>query len=155
MAIEIIPFDDQHAGAFRELNLEWLRQYFTVEPYDEWQLSNPGSEIIGKGGYIFLAKEQNMIVGTVALAKQTDRSYELTKMCVTERKRGRGVGKLLMETCIRLGQEHKWQRLFLYSSTKLVTAIQLYRKYGFTEIPLEANSHYQRTNIKMELPLNT
>src|SRR5688500_622410 len=104
-----------------------------------------------KGGYIFLAKEDKNIIGTVALMKENDRSFEITKMSVTKDSQGKGIGKLLMDACIRIAKEKKWDRLFLYSNTLLVPAIQLYRKYGFVEIPLELDSHYARTNIKMEL----
>lgn len=100
-----------------------------------------------------MAKEKEKIVGTVALMKETDRSFELTKMSVTKDSQGKGVSKLLMDACMKLAKEKKWDRLFLYSNTILVPAIQLYRKYGFREIPLEMNSHYSRTNIKMELKL--
>jgi N-acetylglutamate synthase-like GNAT family acetyltransferase len=100
-----------------------------------------------------LAKENEKIIGTVALMKETDRSFELTKMSVTKDSQGMGVSKSLMDACVRLAKENKWNRLFLYSNTVLVPAIQLYRRYGFTEIPLEMNSHYSRTNIKMELKL--
>jgi ribosomal protein S18 acetylase RimI-like enzyme len=61
---------------------------------------------------------------------------------------------MLLDACLQLAKEKNWDRLFLYSSTRLIPAIQLYRKYGFKEIPLEENSHYSRTNIKMELKLN-
>ena len=151
--IAVIPFDKKYSSAFKHLNLEWLRQYFVVEPYDEYQLSHPVQEIIEKGGYIFLAKNDEHIIGTVALMKENDRSFEITKMSVTKDNQGKGISKLLMNACIKLAREKKWERLFLYSSTLLVPAIQLYRSYGFTEIPLESNSHYTRTNIKMELKL--
>jgi ribosomal protein S18 acetylase RimI-like enzyme len=85
--------------------------------------------------------------------KETDRSFEITKMSVTKDSQGKGVGKLLMDACIQIANDKKWDRLFLYSNTVLVPAIQLYRRYGFREIPLEMNSHYCRTNIKMELKL--
>lgn len=153
--INIIPFKEKYAEEFKHLNIEWLQQYFVVEAYDQYQLSHPVGEILNKGGYIFLAKENERIVGTVALMKETDRSFELTKMSVTKHSQGRGVSKLLMDACINVAKEKKWDRLFLYSSTILVPAIQLYRRYGFQEIPLEMNSHYTRTNIKMELKLTT
>ena len=110
-------------------------------------------EIIEKGGYIFLAKNDEHIIGTVALMKANNRSFELTKMAVTKDWQGKGISKLLMNACIEVAKEKKWDRLFLYSNTLLVPAIQLYRSYGFIEIPLESNSHYTRTNIKMELKL--
>jgi N-acetylglutamate synthase-like GNAT family acetyltransferase len=151
--ITVVPFEEKYSLDFKHLNLEWLRQYFAVEPYDEYQLSNPRREIIAKGGYIFLAKENENIIGTVALMKESSRSFELTKMSVTRNEQGNGVGKLLMDACIQLAKQKKWDRLFLYSNLILVPAIQLYRRYGFIEIYLESNSQYNRTNIKMELKL--
>lgn len=151
--IAVIPFEEKYSAEFKHLNLEWLRQYFIVEPYDEYQLSHPVQEIIEKGGYIFLAKNDEHIIGTVALMKEDDRSFEITKMSVTKDSQGKGISKLLMNACIKIAEEKKWMRLFLYSNTLLVPAIQLYRRYGFTQIPLELNSHYNRTNIKMELKL--
>jgi ribosomal protein S18 acetylase RimI-like enzyme len=151
--ISIIPFEEQYAGDFKQLNIEWLQQYFVIEAYDEYQLSNPIQEIIHNGGHIFLAKDNKKIVGTVALMKETDRSFEVTKMSVTRDSQGKGVSKLLMDACVTLAEEKKWDRLFLYSNTILVPAIQLYRRYGFYEIPVDTNSHYGRTNIKMELKL--
>ena len=151
--ITIIPFEEKYADDFRKLNIEWLYEYFEVEPYDEYQLSHPLSEIISKGGYIFLAKVNEMIVGTAALMKESAVSFELTKMCVTRSSQGKGISKMLLDACLELAKDKKWDRLFLYSSTRLVPAIQLYRKYGFKEISLEKNSHYSRTNIKMELKL--
>jgi N-acetylglutamate synthase-like GNAT family acetyltransferase len=152
--VNIIPYEDKHASAFKQLNIEWLQQYFVVEAYDEYQLSHPSEEIINKDGYIFLAKDNETIVGTVALMKETDQSFELTKMSVTKNSQGKGISKLLMDACIWSAKEKKWDRLFLYSNTILVPAMRLYRQYGFIEIPLENNSHYHRTNIKMELKLN-
>ena len=151
--VTIIPFEEKYAADFLKLNIEWLQEYFEVEPYDEYQLSHPLQEIIDKGGYIFFAKEDHKIVGTAALMKETDSSFELTKMSVTKDSQGKGISKMLMDACLQLAKDKNWDRLFLYSNTKLVTAIQLYRRYGFVEIPLETNSHYTRTNIKMELKI--
>jgi len=39
----------------------------------------------------------------------------------------------------------------LYSHKKLVPAINLYKKVGFVEVPLERDVHYERANIKMML----
>ena len=151
--VTIIPFEEKYSVDFRALNIEWLREYFEVEAFDDHQLSHHVKEIIDKGGYIFLAKEDEKIVGTAALMKETDVSFEVTKMSVTRDSQGNGISKMLMSACLQLAKAKKWDRLFLYSNTKLARAIQLYRQYGFVEIPLETNSHYARTNIKMELKL--
>jgi hypothetical protein len=67
MLIKIIPFEKQYALDFYNLNIEWLKTFFYVEPYDDEVLSKPETYIVNKGGHIFFAKLDNQIVGTVAL----------------------------------------------------------------------------------------
>ena len=123
--ITILPFEEKYSDDFRKLNIEWLNEYFNVEPYDEYQLSHPLSEIINKGGHIFLALENENIVGTAALMKENSSSFELTKMCVKKSSQGKGISKMLLDACLTLAKEKDWDRLYLYSSTKLIPAIEL------------------------------
>ena len=44
-------------------------------------------------------------------------------------------------------------KIILYSSTKLETALHIYKKLGFKEVSLENNNFYLRSDIKMELTL--
>ena len=152
--LEIISFDNAYAKDFYNLNIEWLKTFFYVEAYDEEVLSNPKKYIIDKNGYIFFARLNNKIVGTVALMPiQEEGTFELTKMAVSPKHRGFKIGQKLMQHCIDFAKNNEFNRLLLYSSTKLENAIYIYRKYGFIEQPLEKNSPYERSNIKMEYPL--
>jgi len=152
MEVEIIPFDKAFSKDFYNLNIEWLQTYFYVEPFDDEVLSKPEKYIIDKGGYIFFAKLDNKILGTVALMPtKTDGIFELTKMAVLPNQRGLKIGQMLMKYCIDFAKEHNFKELMLYSNTKLENAIYIYRKYGFMEIPVEENSPYKRGNIKMML----
>jgi len=134
------------------LNIEWLKTYFYVEAYDEEVLSKPNKYIIDKGGYIFFAKDNETIVGTVALMPTgTANIFELTKMAVSPEQRGKKIGQKLMQHCIDFAKEKEFTSLLLYSNTKLENAIYIYRKYGFIELQLEPDSPYDRSDIKMEL----
>ncbi len=73
-------------------------------------------------------------------------------MAVTEKFQGRGLGKKLLEHSIESAKVLGANILILYSNTKLITAIALYRKFGFTEAPLDSEL-YERANIKMTLSL--
>jgi GNAT superfamily N-acetyltransferase len=146
--INIIPFSIDLKDHIKSLNLEWLHKYFKVEPKDERVLSDPQGEIINKGGMIFYAEYQNQIVGTVSLLKIDDKSYELTKMAVSENFQGKGIGKKLMEHCIAFANENHFSNLILYSNRILKPAIQLYMNFGFIEIPVEVGT-YERADIKM------
>jgi ribosomal protein S18 acetylase RimI-like enzyme len=151
-SVEIINFTPQYASYFYDLNVEWLEKFFYVEPYDQKVLSNPQEFIIDKGGYIFFAKYNNEIVGTVALINQNS-FFELSKMAVSPKYQGLKIGQKLMDYCINFSKQKNWKSITLYSHRKLVPAINLYKKIGFIEVELEAESHYERSDIKMELVL--
>ena len=154
MDVKVIPFNIKYSKSFYELNIEWLNFFFYVEPYDEEVLSNPDKYIFEKGGHIFFAKLNDKIVGTVALMPMTIRNtFELTKMAVSPKHRGHKIGQKLMQHCIDFANEHKFESLIIYSSRKLENAIYIYRKYGFIEIPVEPECHYERCDIKMQLIL--
>ncbi|MEM6686997.1 MAG: helix-turn-helix domain-containing GNAT family N-acetyltransferase, partial [Bacteroidota bacterium] len=150
-AISIIPFNEKYASVFYELNVEWLKTFFYVEPHDEEVLSNAKSYIIDQGGHIFFVKDKDVIAGTVALIKIEDGVFELSKMAVSPAFRGKKIGQKLLQYCIDFAKDNNISKFILYSNRKLENAIYIYEKYGFVEIPIEANNPYARGNIKMEL----
>lgn len=150
--IEIVPFEKIYAKYFYILNVEWLKTYFFVEPYDEEVLSKPELYITDKGGHIFFAKLNGEVVGTVALMPTKDpKVYELTKMAVSPKHRGFKIGQQLVQYCINFAKSNDLKSLTLYSNTTLENAIYIYRKFGFNEIPIEKNTPYIRSDIKMVL----
>ena len=72
-------------------------------------------------------------------------------MAVTPKQRGKGFGNQIVRFVIRFAEQHHWEKLILYSSTKLENSIHLYRKYGFIEVPIDPDIKYARGNIKMEI----
>ena len=151
-SIEIISYDNKYAKDFYALNVEWLKTFFYIEPYDEEVLSKPKRYIINKGGHIFFAIENNTVLGTVALMPLKEPNvFELTKMAVSPNQRGKKIGQQLMQHCIDFAKSQGFPKLILYSNTKLENAIYIYRKYGFIEIPVEPNCPYVRSDIKMEI----
>ena len=151
--IEIIPFRDELSSFFKELNVAWLKKYFVVEPIDEEMLSDPRHYIIDRGGHIFFARLDKEIAGTFALMKEGPTVYELSKMAVSEQYQGRKVGNLMLQFALQKARELGAVKLILYSNTMLKPAIHLYRKYGFSEVPI-THSMYKRSDIKMERDIN-
>lgn len=151
--ITIIDYESRYSKVFHDLNIEWLETFFYVEPLDREILSNPDQYILDPGGFIFFAVENDEALGTVALMKDAEGGYELSKMAVRSDQRGRKIGQILMQHCIDFARKNKFSKLFLYSNTKLENAIYIYRKFGFIEVEMESNVPYERSNIKMEFPL--
>jgi len=152
--VTITNYQSSLSRHFYDLNIEWLKTYFYVEPFDEEVLSKPEKYIINKGGLIFFAFLGNDVIGTVALMPTLEpNTYELTKMAVSPNYRGYKIGQKLMRHCINFAKKNEYKTLLLYSNTKLENAIYIYKKYGFIELPLEVNSPYKRSNIKMKLDI--
>ena len=152
--MEIVPYKPQYASDFKKLNIQWLEEFFWVEPHDEEVLGNPEEFIIGPGGNIFFVTEEEKVVGTVALMKMEQGIFELTKMAISPELRGKKIGQKLMLYTIRYAESQGWKKLIIYSNRKLENAIYIYKKYGFKEIPLEKELPYDRADIKMELPIS-
>ena len=154
MEVTITNYQSSLSRHFYDLNIEWLKTYFYVEPFDEEVLSKPEKYIINKGGLIFFAFLGNDVIGTVALMPTLEPdTYELTKMAVSPNYPGYKIGQKLMQHCINFAKKNEYKTLLLYSNTKLENAIYIYKKYGFIELPLEVNSPYKRSNIKMKLDI--
>lgn len=145
-------YDPQYKDDFIKLNKAWLEEYFYIELHDIDTFNNIENEIIEKDGEIFFCKVNNEIAGTVAMIKTNNTTYELAKMAVDKKFQGMKLSKLLMEACIEFAKKKKAEKIFLLSNTKLLPAINLYKKFNFIEIPLTPND-YDRANIQMELTL--
>jgi ribosomal protein S18 acetylase RimI-like enzyme len=150
--IEIIDYCDEYASDFRELNLEWLEKYHLTESHDLEIINHPREVILDGGGYIFLAKSGDKIVGTAGLAKAANGIYELVKMTVAPAFQGKGISRMLMDHCLSKAKQLNAKKLFLYSNSQLTTAISLYRKYGFEHVDA-TKSPLITADIKMELSL--
>lgn len=132
--IEICDYSPGMKKYFKDLNYEWLREYFTVESSDDKILSDPNGKIIKKGGIILFARLEDEVVGTCALIKHKNGIYELAKMAVKKKYRGRNIGKKILYSIISEAKKRNAGELYLRTSPLLVQANRLYRKAGFKEI---------------------
>ena len=135
------------------MNLEWLDKFNLTESHDLEILDDPQGTVIARGGCIFLAMDENKVIGTAGLWKESEGDFELIKMFVDSAYRGRGISKLLLDKCIDEAKQLGAKKMFLYSNSQLKTAIQLYKKYGFEDIPI-VNAPFLTADIKMELSLS-
>lgn len=153
-AVEIVEFDSTLRESFRTLNEQWIRKFFTIEPADEEILGHP-ERIIAAGGQIFFATLKNKVIGTCALVKIDDSTFEIAKMAVRDEYSGFGVGRRLLNTCIEYASKLNAGRVTLETNKKLVNAVHLYKSIGFEEVPphLAHPSEYARADLAMHLTL--
>ncbi len=152
--MQIVEWKPEYSSEFKKMNIQWLEEFFWVEPHDEEVLGNPEKYIIKPGGNIFFTLDDDTVIGCVALMKMEDNIFELTKMAVKPGYRGKKIGQQLMKHTLEYARRKGWEKLIIYSNRKLENAIHLYLKYGFEEIPIENNNPYSRGDIKMQLKLS-
>jgi ribosomal protein S18 acetylase RimI-like enzyme len=150
----IADFQERFADDFGRLNYEWIEKSYGVEEHDHEVLDHPIESVIQPGGQIFFAIADDQAIGTVAMIPHGESSFELAKMAVAPQARGRGIGDLLMTSCVEFARSRGVSSIVLESNTKQEAAINLYRKFGFIEIPLDPNSLFARANIRMELAIS-
>lgn len=150
--INIIDYLPEHQPFFEKFNRAWIEEWFTIEPLDEWVLTNPGEAILKDGGKILMASFNGEIAGTVALRKLSEGVFEFTKMAVGENFRRKGIAAALTYASFKKAKELGASKVVLYSNTKNAAAIKLYEKTGFKHLPVE-NDVYARANVKMEIDL--
>jgi GNAT superfamily N-acetyltransferase len=152
-SVKVVEFEDKYSSDFARLNYEWISKYYRVEDHDHDQLDNAREHIVDEGGQIFFALVGDEVAGTVAMIRQNYESFELAKMAVSPRFQGYRIGNRLMEACITYARDEGVPYIVLESNTKQFAAINLYRKFGFVETPLDPNSQFARANIRMELSI--
>lgn len=149
-AVEIVLYDNSYQQAFKKLNQDWITTYFKMEEADFKSLDHPKEYILDKGGFIFIALYEGRAIGTCALIKMDNDTFELAKMAVSDEAKGKGIGFMLGNALIEKAKKEGAKRLYLESNTILKPAINLYHKLGFKKIT-GIPSPYERCNIQMEL----
>ena len=152
--LSILPYSEELARDFHDINVEWIEDMFTIEPHDRDVLTRPQENILEPGGEIYFVKsEANGILGTCALEQQDEGFVELTKMGVRVSARGQGAGEFLLRFILERAREMGWHdKLFLVSNKRNVAAIALYEKLGFQhdlEIMQKFGARYERCDVAM------
>lgn len=151
--LAVREYSDDLKQSFYDINAEWIQSMFALESLDRKILENPRETILDPGGVILFAESKELgVVGTCALMKIEEGVFELTKMGVLERARGRGAGELLLEAALIRASTMKIETLYLLTNSKCVAAIKLYEKLGFihdAEIMKRYGAEYARCNVAM------
>jgi ribosomal protein S18 acetylase RimI-like enzyme len=149
----VVTYREEFRAAFEQLNRDWIESYFILEEADREVFRDPVGTVLEPGGQIFFVVEGTEVLGTCAVLRHGGEECEIAKMAVAAGARGRGLGDRLMEAAIDFAEASGSRKLVIVSNTVLEPAIRLYRKHGFTQVPLASDSRYQRANIRLEREL--
>lgn len=151
--VKIALWQPRFREDFVRLNEAWIGKYFGLEATDSAYLNDPQGTIIEPGGEIVFLVEHDRVLATCALVFRGEGVFELAKMAVDEKERGRGLGNILMQAVLDRAREVGARKVFLLSNLTLTPAIALYKKFGFRTVRLGPHPDYERANIEMEIEL--
>jgi DNA-binding MarR family transcriptional regulator/GNAT superfamily N-acetyltransferase len=90
----------------------------------------------------WIAEKDGENVGCVFLVKQSDEVARLRMLLVDPKARGLGIGKRLVEECIRFARGRGYKKIILWTNDILVTACHIYRETGFKLVAEERHHSF-------------
>lgn len=133
-AVRTVREDD--AQTVQALIFSVLEEYaLKSDPVDtDKDLFNLSKFYAPPNGYFGVAENSaGKIVATLGLLKLDSHTCELRKMYALPSERGKGLGKLLLESSIERARQWGCKRLVLETASVLAEAVGLYQRYGFKQ----------------------
>jgi DNA-binding MarR family transcriptional regulator/N-acetylglutamate synthase-like GNAT family acetyltransferase len=90
----------------------------------------------------WIAEKDGENVGCVFLVKQSDEIAKLRMLLVEPKARGLGIGKRLVEECIRFARLKGYKKITLWTNDILATACHVYKETGFTLVAEERHHSF-------------
>jgi DNA-binding MarR family transcriptional regulator/ribosomal protein S18 acetylase RimI-like enzyme len=90
----------------------------------------------------WIAERDGAPLGAVMIVKQSDTVAKLRLLHVERAARGLGIGKRLVDECIRFSRDVGYQKITLWTQTNLLAARHLYEAAGFTCIAQEPHHRF-------------
>lgn len=148
MSIQILSAYD-HLAEIRELFSEYtdmlvegdpsFREYLNLQHYD-YELNDPFEKYGPPDGRLYLAVWNGIAAGCIALRRLDEHNCEMKRLFVRPGFRNQGIGGRLVQQILSDARKIGYQSMLLDTLPFLERAIQMYRNFGFQEIPIYNDS---------------
>lgn len=104
----------------------------------------------------WIAELEGERVGCIFLVRESDDIARLRLLLVERGARGHGVGRRLVEQCVRTARALGYRKIVLWTSKELLPAIRIYEHFGFRLVAERPSREYGASFIgqdwALELP---
>jgi DNA-binding MarR family transcriptional regulator/GNAT superfamily N-acetyltransferase len=99
----------------------------------------------------WIAERAGEILGTVFLVKKSKTVCKLRLLLVEPAARGLGIGRRLVEECVRFGREARYKKMILWTQSELGAARHLYKEAGFRLAGQQRHKSWGRGDLISEV----
>lgn len=126
-------------------------KYLTLQNYDE-EIAHLEKKYGPPWGRLYLARWEGQTAGCIGLRRLDSENCEMKRLYVRPEFRGRQIGDGLVRRIIADAKETGYSHMLLDTLPFLESALRMYKRFGFYEIPCYNNSPME-SSIYMKLDL--
>jgi DNA-binding MarR family transcriptional regulator/GNAT superfamily N-acetyltransferase len=98
----------------------------------------------------WIAEKDGENVGSVFLVKKSQTVAKLRLLLVERSARGLGIGKRLVDECVRFAGRAGYKKILLWTQSELIAARRIYQNAGFKVVARKKHSSWSRKNLVAE-----